>query len=106
MKDFTCSDDDDAVVHAVIGAAGNIYNGNWSPYHPFFDEDPHQNDDHHLQPEWMQFRTMNFGYTKIEADMEELHFSWIGNNDFKVHDHFTLQNRHRKKKDISNEYLM
>lgn len=45
---------------------------------------------HVTQPDWLVFRTANFGYTRIQTNATHLHFQYLGNNRNLVHDEFYL----------------
>jgi hypothetical protein len=81
IENFICADDDnDKPVHLVIGSAGNVYNSLWSAYLPESGPmgDP-ERANHHENPDWSVFRTMDFGYTRIFADQESLKVEYVSN---------------------------
>jgi hypothetical protein len=41
-------------------------------------------------PEWTVFRTMNYGYTRINTNATHLHFTYLNNQRNEVHDEFYL----------------
>jgi hypothetical protein len=81
MYNGTCKNPGEAPVHVVVGNAGNSYQ---SPYL----EIPNAN--HYDQPEWVPFRTANFGFGRFIAN--QTHFRWemIGDMSGTVHDYYTL----------------
>jgi acid phosphatase type 7 len=90
MANFTCAErDEDAPVHVVIGMAGNVYNPDWQAFLP---ESPplDYTGNHHQQPPWSIFRTMDFGYTRIHTNATSLHFRLFGDQRHQVHDEFYL----------------
>eukprot|EP01133_Synstelium_polycarpum_P018257 gene18257-21849_t len=90
MNNGTCAaSDNDAPVHIVIGMSGNTSGEPWQS------EDGDKNGwGHFAQPEWSQFRTVNFGYTRFYANQTHLYFEYVGNQGNTVHDHFWLESRY------------
>jgi len=88
---FTCAKPGEtkgAPVHVVIGMAGNVYNGLWEPYLPNSES---KSDRHHVQPEWSIFRSMNFGYARVQANAKKLRLQFVGNHGRLIHDEFVLE---------------
>jgi hypothetical protein len=45
---------------------------------------------HSAIPEWVSFRTMNYGYTRIRTNSTHLQFQYLNNQRNEVHDEFFL----------------
>lgn len=72
--------DEDGTVHVVIGNAGNDYQTPWfetSPYHA-------------PEPDWLVFRTYDFGISTLTANATTLQFNAHGWKRGDIHDSFTL----------------
>eukprot|EP01138_Halocafeteria_seosinensis_P011144 gb/GECG01011381.1/.p1 GENE.gb/GECG01011381.1/~~gb/GECG01011381.1/.p1 ORF type:complete len:601 (+),score=26.91 gb/GECG01011381.1/:1-1803(+) len=67
-------------VHVIIGNAGNTYQVPWAGstinYYP--------------EPDWVVFRSLDYGVGGIRASKQELSFAMHDDNRFLVHDSFTL----------------
>uniref|UniRef100_A0A7S3G393 Purple acid phosphatase C-terminal domain-containing protein n=2 Tax=Palpitomonas bilix TaxID=652834 RepID=A0A7S3G393_9EUKA len=67
-------------VHVVVGMAGNTSQSAWKSYMP----------EHFMPPDWIVFRSADFGFTYAEATSTTLAFKYVNDQDGVVHDHFTL----------------
>eukprot|EP01100_Stratorugosa_tubuloviscum_P000718 TRINITY_DN115_c0_g1_i1.p1 TRINITY_DN115_c0_g1~~TRINITY_DN115_c0_g1_i1.p1 ORF type:complete len:580 (-),score=283.61 TRINITY_DN115_c0_g1_i1:323-2023(-) len=80
MYDFKCADkDEDAPVHVVIGNAGNTFQSDWET-----------TNNHQYQPDWIIFRTENYGFSQIEANLTHFRFTTYGDQRGELHDEFIL----------------
>jgi len=75
-----CLDQGDAPVHIVIGNAGNSFQ---VPYISM----PNKN--HYDQPNWVLFRTANFGFGRFYSNSTHFKFQLVGISN-QVHDEFIL----------------
>jgi acid phosphatase type 7 len=77
----TCADrDEDGTVHVVIGNAGNDYQTPWFETSPY----------HNPEPDWLVFRTYDFGISTLTANSTTLQFHAHGWKRGDIHDTFTL----------------
>jgi hypothetical protein len=79
-----------APVHVLTGAAGNPYEPPYQPFNPMV-KDGSIPILHHVTPEWLQFRTMSFGYSNIKANYTHLTQTFYGNQHVGIiHDQFVM----------------
>eukprot|EP01102_Stenamoeba_stenopodia_P018701 TRINITY_DN690_c0_g1_i1.p1 TRINITY_DN690_c0_g1~~TRINITY_DN690_c0_g1_i1.p1 ORF type:complete len:567 (+),score=113.94 TRINITY_DN690_c0_g1_i1:106-1806(+) len=77
MFDKVCApSDNDAPVHFTIGAAGNTFQTGWAS----------TDGGHVLQPNWLIFRTMNYGYARIFANATHFNLNFHGDQRNELHD--------------------
>lgn len=77
MLNYECAEsDNDAPIHLTIGAAGNTYNPGWIT----------TDDGHVLQPDWVVFRTMTYGYSRIFANSTHFNLEFHGDQRNEIHD--------------------
>mmetsp|Transcript_26085 Transcript_26085/g.60171 ORF Transcript_26085/g.60171 Transcript_26085/m.60171 type:complete len:546 (+) Transcript_26085:16-1653(+) len=80
MTNYTCAASDrDATVHAVVGMGGNDYQIPWAG--PGYV---------HTQQDWVVFRSMTYGYTKLFANATSLRMDYVGDGRGEVHDSLLL----------------
>ncbi|KYQ90071.1 hypothetical protein DLAC_08655 [Tieghemostelium lacteum] len=80
--------DNDAPVHVVVGMAGNTYSVPWDG------SDVTDGNGHENLPEYVIFRAIDYGFTRIYANMTSLYLEFVSNHRFLVHDSFWLQSKY------------
>eukprot|EP00743_Colponemidia_sp_Colp-15_P000782 GILK01000863.1.p1 GENE.GILK01000863.1~~GILK01000863.1.p1 ORF type:complete len:414 (+),score=60.05 GILK01000863.1:941-2182(+) len=86
MVNFTCVERGKAPIHIVTGNSGNNWQAPWK-------EDGTGRQWYYDEPSWIEYRTDEFGYSRIRANASHLQFEHVQNQRHKVYDFFTLTAR-------------